>query len=155
MNNKRSYIEPKDAPAGVPCRFCDIPADMEGKNGVYQDGVAVDGKRPLYSHIDCLMESGGLKQDNQDFSLQSLLPKRLLSPHQDTNPNLVHSAFVEEENIWAFASKIRYAHEGDEPNGLTEVPDIENQPKVDPMSETQTKGKYEKDDPAAPIPPSR
>lgn len=83
MTEKLSYVEPKDAPKGIPCRFCDLPSGTDGLGPVVQDGIAIDGERPLLSHRDCLMNAGGKKSDDQDFSLKS--------------------ASVEEDNIWAFA----------------------------------------------------
>ena len=130
MNKKKAYVEPKDAPPGVPCRFCDLPSYIDGLGPVHQDGIAVDKKRPLFSHEYCLMNSGGKKQDNQDFSLQNLLPDYLLSPYHN---DLEGSA---EENIWAFANKNKFAT-----------------PEVQPMMRTVTPEEYDHDDSAAPHSP--
>jgi hypothetical protein len=133
MNNKKAYVEPKDAPPGVPCRFCDLPSFTDGLGPVHQDGVAVDKKRPLFSHKYCLMNSGGKKQDNYDFSLQNLLPDGLKSPYAN---NLEGSA---EDNIWAFANKMK----------------SEATPAVQPMTRVNTTEEYDADDTAAPRPPTK
>jgi hypothetical protein len=155
---KRSYIEPKDAPMGVPCRFCDMPAYTDGLGKVVLDGVAVDGKRPLYSHGYCLMNSGGFKQDNYDFSLQDLLPKDLRSPHsnnlnvhEDQPMQMAASAASEEDSIWAFASKNRFIAHQDQ-NYLTHM---KHPPAVQDATRVEKHEEYDTDNTAAPIPPSK
>ena len=137
MNKKKAYVEPKDAPPGVPCRFCDLPSYIDGLGPVYQDGIAVDKKRPLFSHALCLMNSGGKKQDNQDFSLQNLLPFNLLSPFIKGSA-IKGSA---DDNIWEFANKNRFA--------TTETPAVQ------PMTRMDKSEEYDPDDSAAPNPPSK
>jgi len=143
--NKRAYIEPKDAPAGVPCRFCDMPSNVDGLGPVLQDGLAIDKKRPLFSHGYCLMNSGGKKQDDYDFSLQDLLPESLVSLyHNDVEGSA-------ENNTWAFASKMRFiSHE--EANGITET---DATPKVKRMTRKDKPEEYDDDDTGAPTPPSK
>lgn len=135
-HKKKAYVEPNEAPPGVPCRFCDLPSYVDGLGPVHQDGVAVDQRRPLFSHRYCLMNSGGKKQDNDDFSLQSLLPSYLLSSYSN---DLEGSA---EDNIWAFANKNRY---------IT----AEKLPAVQPMTRTDKTEEYDSDDTAAPHPPTK
>ena len=156
MNRKRSYVEPKDAPAGVPCRFCDMPSFTDGLGKVLVDGTAVDGKRPLYSHGYCLMNSGGAKQDNYDFSLQNLLTKDLRSPYSDnlsthTEQPVMTASVQEDDDVWAFASKMRYfAHP--EPNGLTKM---KKSPAVEEASRVNKSEEYDADNTGAPNPPSK
>jgi len=139
MTNKKSYVEPKDAPPGVPCRFCDMPAGTDGLGPVYQDGVAIDKKRPLFSHAYCLMNSGGVKQDDQDFSLQNLLP------------NTLKNASGPGSDIWDFSFKNRFiAHP--EPNNLTKT---KRPPEVEPIVRMNKSEEYEGDDTGAPNPPSK
>jgi len=129
MNKKKAYVEPKDAPPGVPCRFCDLPSYVDGLGPVHQDGVAVDKKRPLFSHGYCLLNSGGFKQDSYEFSLQDLLPKTLLSPYSgDANGSA-------EDNIWAFANKMKTD--------------------VEPITRIDKSEEYDSDDTGAPKPPSK
>jgi len=137
MAIKRSYVEPKDAPEGVPCRFCDMPAGAQGLGRVLSDGVAVDGERPLFSHAYCLMNSGGVKQDNQDFSLQSL------------NPNNRQAS--KEENVWEFASKMRYFAHTD----MNNVTETSKKPVVKPMTNMNAKEEYSDEETGASQPPSK
>jgi hypothetical protein len=83
-NKKISYIEPMDAPEGLPCRFCDMPSNTGNLGPVVQDGTAVDGETRLFSHKRCLMTSGGLNP-----SLGSVMSNKMEEP----------------ENIWAFTAK--------------------------------------------------
>ena len=156
--DKKSYIEPKDAPIGVPCRFCDMPAYTDGLGKVTLDGVAVDGKRPLYSHGYCLMNSGGFKQDNYDFSLQDLLPKGLrstqpnnLTVHEDQPMQMAASVSEDEDDIWSFASKNRFIAHQDE-NFLTHM---KQSPAVQDATRVDKREEYDSDNTAAPIPPSK
>jgi len=146
MNKKISYIEPKDAPAGVPCRFCDMPANTDGLGPVFIDGTAVDKKRPLFSHAYCLLNSGGLKQDNQDFSLQNLLPNNLKSDKTNNLDGIAPKPIMtasSEEDIWAFANKNRFfTANGNKIDG------------VDPAVQPDAKEEYADDGTGAPIPPS-
>ena len=80
-NKKTSYIEPMNAPIGRPCRFCDMPNNVNDLGPVVQDGVAVDGETQLFSHKKCLMTSGG-----KNPSLEPIKPE-------------------EKDDIWAFANK--------------------------------------------------
>jgi hypothetical protein len=137
MTIKRSYVDPKDAPPGVPCRFCDMPAGAQGLGRVLSDGVAVDGKRPLFSHAYCLMNSGGLKQDNHDFSLQDL--------------NLNNRTSSKKENIWEFASKMRYVAHTDMDN----VTETAKKPKVKPMTNANAEEEYSDPNTGASQPPSK
>ena len=154
---KRSYVEPKDAPEGIPCRFCDLPSYADGLGPVHQDGVAVDKKRPLFSHEYCLMNSGGLKQDNQDFSLQSLLSKDLRSPfssnlaRNDEQPmQMVASVEKEDEdNIWAFTSKNRFSNKNDYLTHISTIPAVQEATRVNKTEE------YDPDNTGAPNPPSK
>ena len=156
INNKKSYIEPKDAPPGVPCRFCDMPSGVDGLGPVLQDGKAVDGHRPLFSHGYCLMNSGGKKQDNEDFSLQNLLPQGMRSRYddelKDNNQQFQMAASIkpEEESIWSFATKNRFiAHP--EPNNLTKT---KKPPKVEDATRENASEQYSDESTGSPQPPS-
>jgi hypothetical protein len=142
MNNKFSYVEPKNAPDGVPCRFCDLPAGADGLGPIYQDGVAVDKKKPLFSHEYCLLNSGGLKQDGHDFSLQSLLPPGF--------KNHASAPVNNEENIWEFTSKNRFiaAEVVHKPKATTKTPAVQ------PMMRTDKSEEYQQDGTGASIPPA-
>jgi hypothetical protein len=153
---KKSYVEPEYAPAGVPCRFCDLPKNVDGFGEVYQDGIAVDGQRPLYSHKYCLMNSGGKRSDNYDFSLQGLLPENLRSHYENNLKNnneqflMAASTQPEEDNIWAFSFKNRFvAHP--EPDNLTKM---KKTPPVKDLTREDKTEEYADDGTGAPIPPS-
>jgi hypothetical protein len=157
MTIKRSYVDPKDAPPGVPCRFCDMPAGVQGLGQVYLDGTAVDGKRPLYSHGYCLMNSGGFKQDDYDFSLQDLLPKDLISPYsnnltvyKDQPMQISASLQSDEDNIWAFASKMRYIAHTD----MNNVTETAKKPNVKEMTTVNSEEQYSDPNTGASQPPS-
>jgi hypothetical protein len=134
MPDTQGYIEPKDAPFGVPCRFCDFPADTAGRGKVVADGVAVDKTTPLFSHPKCFLEKGGFQADNYDFSLQSLQPNNKAS--------LGFTSSVEDD-IWNFSLKNRFIATSGRPT--EEVKDL---------TRTDAEEEYKGDGTGASIPPS-
>jgi len=132
MSNKTSYVEPKDAPPGVPCRFCDEPSNVKGLGPVYQTSLSVDNKRPLFAHRECLLNFGGAKADGYDFSLQSMHRQSSFIPQVEKE---------EEKGIWSFASKFRYF-------GTKKAPVLQ------PMTRTDKDEEYQEDGTGAPVPPS-
>ena len=134
---KIGYIEPMDAPQGMPCRGCDMPSTPD--NPVIQTGVAVDG-RPLFGHKNCESLKG------------SEMPVAVAA-----NLGLIDWP-GEELDVWAWTASFKYA----DPNSTEEstvqqtfpVPDTKPTP-VDPMTSTQAESDYAKGDTGASVPPSK
>ena len=85
-NNKISYAEPGDVPAGKPCYVCEGTKGNPGEQTVPYKEYADNSGRFMYAHPSCLST-----------------PR--VSPGTDP---LAVTASKEEENIWAFASRFKY-----------------------------------------------
>ena len=75
--------------------------------------------------------------------MSTLLPVNLVSPHRNDLenyvPKLVRSSSINEDNIWSFASKMRYATEE----------------KVEPITRITADEEYDNDGSGASKPPSK